>query len=370
MDDQTIGSQNMNINRGYLKLIFGDSRRRKARYVRLYGEEDSDCFIHDNRRKMMRQWIGALVFSGLVGLLLVLAQLLNPLSNSILHENGGYILYFPKGWADSISLEVEMTLGDDLRKSNISLKPFQEERNDISELHKNPSDQIFHQAERELRQWANSTKVDSRASPVQLPEKSSEGVVYHWGISKENNYLLLPLIPIGFVVFLFFQRDQDLRRKELESNESVQNQLIPFVTRLVLLMEAGMVVSGALERMMSEYKRWHHINQRKDYFIQQMVGIDHRVHETKGDYVKEIKGFSHRLGNPDFIRIMGIIEENKHKGTELSQKLLMETRSLWEKRKKSAIERGRVAESKLTFPLMLQIISLILVTIAPVFIEM
>ncbi|HPD90723.1 MAG TPA: hypothetical protein PKW40_05040, partial [Bacillota bacterium] len=165
----------MNTNRSYLKLIFGDSRRRKARYVRLYGEENSDLFIHDNYRKMKGQWIGAIVFSGLVGLLLVLAQLINPLSNSILHENGGYILYFPKGWAESISLEVEMTLGDDLRKSNISLEPFQEERNDISELQKNTLDQTFYQAERELRQWANITKVDSRVSSVQLPEKSSEG---------------------------------------------------------------------------------------------------------------------------------------------------------------------------------------------------
>ncbi len=360
----------MNKKQDYLKIIFGDSRKRKARYVRLYGEEDSDRFIHISCRNMKKQWLVALAISVLVCMLFVMIQFTNPPASTILHEDGGFTLYFSEDQEAPVALEVEMMMGDHQQKSSISLEPYQKEKDNISSSQTTTSNWVFYQAERELRQWANSTELSHASSFVHLPEESSEGVAYHWEIPRENNHILLPLIPLGFLAFLLYQRDRDLRRKELESSESLQRQLIPFVTRLVLLMEAGLVVSAALERMMSEYKRWHQTNHTDDYFVQQMVRLDHRVRETKGDYVREIKCFSHRLGIPDFIRIMGIIEENKQKGTELSQKLLMETHLLWEKRKKAAIERGRVSESKLTFPLMLQIISLILITVAPVFIEM
>ncbi len=53
------------------------------------------------------------------------------------------------------------------------------------------------------------------------------------------------------------------------------------------------------------------------------------------------------------------------KGNALSEKLEAEAAMLWQARKKQAESKGRIAETKLTFPLTILLSVLVVITIAP-----
>ena len=63
-------------------------------------------------------------------------------------------------------------------------------------------------------------------------------------------------------------------------------------------------------------------------------------------------------------------KKHQYKGVNLTEKLESESDILWTQRKKIAEEKGRIAETKLTFPLALLLLVLILITAAPAIMEM
>jgi tight adherence protein C len=65
-----------------------------------------------------------------------------------------------------------------------------------------------------------------------------------------------------------------------------------------------------------------------------------------------------------------VISDNWDKGSVLAEKLEGESNLLWISRKKRAEEKGKLAETKLTFPLVILLIVLIMVTIAPALMEL
>jgi tight adherence protein C len=70
------------------------------------------------------------------------------------------------------------------------------------------------------------------------------------------------------------------------------------------------------------------------------------------------------------MRFAGVIADNIGKGSALSEKLQTESDLLWNSRKKKAEERGRIAETKLTIPMLLMLLVLVMITIAPAALEM
>ena len=65
-----------------------------------------------------------------------------------------------------------------------------------------------------------------------------------------------------------------------------------------------------------------------------------------------------------------VIADNISKGVELNEKLERESELLWILRKKNCEERGKMAETKLTLPLMMLLMVLIVITVAPALIEL
>ena len=79
--------------------------------------------------------------------------------------------------------------------------------------------------------------------------------------------------------------------------------------------------------------------------------------------------FGRRSQVKELIRVSGIMMENMDKGNDLWDKLAEEGELLWQERKRLALEKMRVSESKMSFPLGLLLISLVLVTAGPALLQ-
>ena len=69
-------------------------------------------------------------------------------------------------------------------------------------------------------------------------------------------------------------------------------------------------------------------------------------------------------------RLGRILLDGEKRGIDLTSKLSEESKNIWEQKKQLALEKIRLTESKMSFPLGLLLISLILISAAPAMMQM
>jgi len=218
----------------------------------------------------------------------------------------------------------------------------------------------------------------SNSEFLNLPNTLKDDIKIEW--SKGGNHLFYTLLMTIIISLLvtYFKRYDDIDKEIKAATESIIIDLPQFINKLVLLLNAGLVVSTALEKIADDYEQYNfdiksdkkNIRAKRRYLYEELYEIEKRVKQTNTSITKELREFSQRSGVRELVRLSTIISDNINKGSTLAEKLEAEGELLWLSRKKRAEEKGRLAETKLTFPLVILLIVLIMVTIAPALMEM
>ena len=162
---------------------------------------------------------------------------------------------------------------------------------------------------------------------------------------------------IYYLTQILQKREEKKHRKKEQQN--VISELPDFINRLVLLLNAGLVLTTAIAKIAEEDK--------ESYFYKEIRDIYSRMKSVNSSFNVEFRDFARHSGVRELLRLSNIITDNVNKGTELIDKLEQESAFMWHMSKKQVEERGRVAESKMTFPMAVMLLALILVTSAPAF---
>lgn len=210
-----------------------------------------------------------------------------------------------------------------------------------------------------------------------LPVSLGDQIYLEWRRQNSFSFATLIIIFCFGLVFIYLNRFKKIDKEIKERNNSIVNQLPDFVNKLVLLLNAGIVVSTAISKIAedhgSTYAQNRATNSKKMKgwnLYNELYEIEKRVKQTNVSMINELNEFSKRSGLRELIRVSTIISENINKGSSLSEKLEAEGELLWLSRKKKAEEKGRLAETKLTFPLVILLLVLVMITIAPALMEM
>lgn len=221
---------------------------------------------------------------------------------------------------------------------------------------------------RELSSIVSGFNEDSSQRRVLLPGKLKSGESLVWEQESSRNTVPILAVCILVMAALYKNRFRDLEKKQQEERDSVIRQLPEFVNRLVLLLNAGLVLSTAFERSVEESRALSDTGE--DYFYTKMHEIYMRVKTSNGSMHRELREIARSSGIKELIRVANIISDNVSKGTGLTEKLQAESEILWMNRKKNCEERGKLAETKLTLPLVIFLLVLIVITIAPALLEL
>ena len=235
----------------------------------------------------------------------------------------------------------------------------------------------------EMRSVIGSLNDDQSARRVSLPNHLRTGERITWTSERKANTAVIAFGMMLLAVLIYVRRLDPLEKIRLQQQDSVRRQLPEFINRLVLLLGAGLVLSSAFETIVEENitTEKQHVNERQsdnrqeDYFYQCMSDIYNRIKETNGSLAKEFRAFARSglglgEGDRELMRISNIISDNISKGVELADKLQSESEMLWLSRKRSSEERGRLAETKLTLPLTVFLLVLVVVTVSPALLEL
>lgn len=221
----------------------------------------------------------------------------------------------------------------------------------------------------EVRSTVLSLNDDPSARKVYLPERLNSGEKIRWSVERKSNTTAIVLTSMILIVLVYRERYAPLKKQMQAEQDSITRCLPEFINKIVLLLNAGMVIDSAFEKAVEE-------SPDDDFFYGQMHEICSRVRHTNGSMNLEFRAFakSRRPAGGDaagqLMRISNIISDNISKGVELSGKLQSESEMLWISRKRNCEERGRLAETKLTLPLTLFLLVLIVVTVSPALLEL
>ncbi|WP_324823845.1 immunoglobulin-like domain-containing protein [Sinanaerobacter sp. ZZT-01] len=197
-----------------------------------------------------------------------------------------------------------------------------------------------------------------------LPKNLTQNITLKWYV--QNTIPFFPLVIMAcLLLFLIYKKRYYRMEREIQNyRESMKKEYPDFINKVVLLLNAGLVITSALERIALDAK------EKKDHPLMEAIGeISDNVRESNASFSKELKLFARRSGIRELMRFAAIVCENLEKGSSLAEKLEAEGDLLWMTRKKQVEEEGRKVETKLILPLMILLLILVLITISPVLIE-
>ncbi|MEA4987543.1 MAG: immunoglobulin-like domain-containing protein [Anaerovorax sp.] len=215
-----------------------------------------------------------------------------------------------------------------------------------------------------LEEVSQELNNNTYGQELSLPSKLTKDTSLRWYV--KNSMPIFPLLAMTLLLMLLIYKRRYFRmERELQKyRDSMRREYPDFINKVVLLLNAGLVITTALERIASDAKG------KKDHPLMEAIGeISDNVRESNASFSKELKMFARRSGMRELMRFAAIVYDNLDKGSSLVEKLEAEGELLWMARKKHAEEEGRKAETKLIMPLMVLLLILVIITISPVLIQ-
>ena len=204
---------------------------------------------------------------------------------------------------------------------------------------------------------------DSEGDLLRLPQRIGETEI-SWKIIGRHFPWELFFLGSMVLVFLYSSRYEKLKRQLRKKKASFERELPSVTLQLILLLNAGLVTDAAFEELLSR-------NREKDSPLYQSLNrLKQEVNEQNLSFSEEWLLFARKTGMRDLIRIASVISDNAEHGNELAGKLEREREQLWNSRISFAKAEAGKADTKLCFPLVLLLVSLVVLASAPAFMNM
>lgn len=173
------------------------------------------------------------------------------------------------------------------------------------------------------------------------------------------------LTAVAAVAFLAvpFLVDSSLNGEIEKRRLSIQMEFPEFVNKLTLLVNAGMTISKAWEKIINENKREHILYEEMRYALAEI-----KAGKPEGVAYEE---FARRCHVKEVTKFVSIIVMNlKRGGSEVVPVLREQGRECWEMRKSAAKEMGEQASTKILIPMMIMFLGIVLIVVTPAVLSM
>jgi type II secretory pathway component PulF len=206
---------------------------------------------------------------------------------------------------------------------------------------------------------------------IRLPEKLDNGTAVRWSRGKSGsstNLIIIPFVYILLIVIIVRSGMDDEEKEEKLMQKEILRGLPRFCNQLFLMMNAGMILSDSFEMICGSYKAFG--EEELSVFEKELVRIcdDNRDHRISTAAL--LSEFASKHNVKEFVRIAAILTENEKRGSGIVESLSRESKYLWDDRKIRAREGGKLIDTKMTYPLSMLLILLIVITVSPVMLGM
>ncbi len=239
------------------------------------------------------------------------------------------------------------------------------------------------------RYYSFAVCIQSRTIPISMEENLTKELLKTEAASRKEEFLLLPseyqqeaiawehpgektgllfliLTPL-VVVLIYFGKDKDLHQRVEERDEQLRMDYPELVSKLALLIGAGMTITNAWNRIATDYRRKRDKTGKRRFAYEEMLITTYEL-ESGASQKDALEHFGKRCRAPCYIKLATLLSQNMRKGSTNVFDLLQEEAALaFEDRKKLAKKKGEQAGTKLLFPMMLLLGIVMILMIVPAF---
>lgn len=201
---------------------------------------------------------------------------------------------------------------------------------------------------------------------VALPKKLEDGTKLRWKEQKDLRFLLLFLLLPASLLYIYETERQREKERRKRWEEEIRRNLPSFLDQMLLLLNCGIIFHDAFYRIEAGYAA----RGRKDAFCDLLSRIKREADESGFMVITVMKSLAQEVSVREYVRMVNLLIDHQHRGVDLEDKLQAESRLLWEGRKAAAMQKGKEMETKMTFPLALLLMVLIIVTGMPALMNM
>ncbi|WP_270810901.1 type II secretion system F family protein [Hungatella effluvii] len=160
-----------------------------------------------------------------------------------------------------------------------------------------------------------------------------------------------------------FLVDSGLNEQIEKRRRSIQMEFPEFINKLTLLVNAGMTISKAWEKIINENKKDHILYDEMRYALMEI-----KAGKPEGVAYEE---FARRCRVKEVTKFVSVIVMNlKRGGSEVVPVLREQGNECWEMRKNAARQMGEEAGTKILIPMMIMFLGIVLVVSTPAVLSM
>ena len=175
--------------------------------------------------------------------------------------------------------------------------------------------------------------------------------------------MIFTVIAIAAIMGVPFLVDKSLDGEIQKRRLSIQMEFSEFVNKLTLLVNAGMTISKAWEKIINENKRNHILYEEMRYALAEI-----KAGKPEGNAYED---FARRCHVREVTKFVSVIVMNlKRGGSEVVPVLREQGRECWEMRKNAAKEIGEQAGTKILIPMMIMFLGIVLIVVTPAVLSM
>jgi len=220
-----------------------------------------------------------------------------------------------------------------------------------------------------MAEAVKETSIGRDGDEATLPEMTADGVKLTWAAPERSGGLPVVFGCLLIACFCFSRRYSPVRRNIEKARAEMERDFPDFIQKLGLLLGAGLVITSAISRISEDYLKTRDVYGKRRLYEEIALAQEH-IHGSGTSLVFEFSELARRSGLRELMRFSSTLADNIDKGSTLADKLRAESELLWESRKKRAEKEGRLAETKLIFPMAMQILAVIAITVMPAAFEM
>ncbi len=227
-----------------------------------------------------------------------------------------------------------------------------------------PVEQLF----TDLKEYFEQEQEESKNSEyLRLPVQLS-GRQLKWSQKEDHTYQIILMLGFAAAAAVYIQEVMREQRKEQARKEQLLKQYPDMVSKISLLLGAGMTLSSAWERIVLNYQ--HRLEQKHgetQEVYEQMLVAYREMQDGIGE-LKVYERFGDRCGTPQYRKFSMLVVQNLRKGSSgLRQSLEKEVSDAFALRKNLAKKAGEEAGTKILIPMMLMLCIVMVIILVPAF---
>lgn len=208
----------------------------------------------------------------------------------------------------------------------------------------------------------------SREKRISLPSRLPDGTAVRWMGTGRRAGPVMIVIPLMYVSLVTLMIAGSVKEDSSASEERkmIMRGLPRFCNQLYLMMNAGLILSDAFDTISAGNED----NNNCSSFEKDLLDLKEATQGHRISTASVINEYALKHDIKELIRIAAILNENEKRGSDVVESLERESRYLWDERKTVARECGKAIDTRMSYPLGLLLIVLIVITMAPALLSM